>query len=124
MDHSGNVWIGTSQDGVCKFDGENWTTYDTSNSGLADDSINAITIDHSGNVWIGTSIDGVSKFDGATWTTYDTSNSGLVSNHVRSIAIDSADVKWFGGCLGGEWSPGVFIWVQLLLSPEGSQVSP
>ena len=108
MDHSGNVWIGTFWHGISKFDGVNWTIYDTSNSGLAGDSINAITVGHAGRVWIGTSTAGVSKFDGANWTTYDTSNSGLVSNHVRSIAIDDADVKWFGGCLGGEWSPGVF----------------
>ena len=54
-----------------------WTTYNTSNSELVSDHINAIAVDEEGNKWFGTN-KGVSKFDGTTsWETYDTSD-GLV----------------------------------------------
>ncbi len=80
---------------MSKFDGTNWTTYNTKNSGLAENGINAIAIDSSGNKWFGT-WNGVSKFDGTNWTTYNTSNSGLAYNYVHAIAIDASGNKWFG----------------------------
>lgn len=39
-----------------------WTTYNTSNSGLAHNDVLAITIDASGNKWFGSYGGGVSKF--------------------------------------------------------------
>jgi ligand-binding sensor domain-containing protein len=47
--------------GLSKFDNTNWTTYDTSNSGLVDNHVNAIAIDASRNKWFGT-WGGVSRF--------------------------------------------------------------
>ncbi len=40
--------------GLAKFDGVNWTVYNTSNSGLPDNWVYAIAIDGQGNKWIGT----------------------------------------------------------------------
>ena len=40
--------------GLAKFDGTNWTVYNTSNSGLPDNGVYSIAIDGSGNKWIGT----------------------------------------------------------------------
>jgi ligand-binding sensor domain-containing protein len=34
IDGQGNKWIGTRGGGLAKFDGVNWTVYNTSNSGL------------------------------------------------------------------------------------------
>ncbi len=34
-DVSGNIWIGTSAGGLAKFDGTNWTVYNSSNSDCA-----------------------------------------------------------------------------------------
>ena len=76
-----------------------WTTYNTSNSGLASDYVLSIAIDAEGNKWFGTN-NGVSKFDGENWTTYNTSNSGLASNLVNAIAIDAEGNKWFGTANG------------------------
>ena len=39
---------------MAKFDGTNWTVYNTSNSGLPDNDVVSIAIDGSGNKWIGT----------------------------------------------------------------------
>jgi ligand-binding sensor domain-containing protein len=60
----GNKWIGTDGGGLAKFDGVNWTVYNTSNSGLPGNSVNAIAIDGQGNKWIGTYGGGLAKFDG------------------------------------------------------------
>ena len=40
--------------GLAKFDGTNWTVFNTSNSGLPDNYVSSIAIDGSGNKWIGT----------------------------------------------------------------------
>jgi len=77
-----------------------WVTYDTSNSGLAHNSVLAIAIDASGNKWFGTA-GGVSKFDNTNWTTYNTSNSGLAYDLVWTIALDASGNKWFGTIGGG-----------------------
>ena len=54
IDGSGNKWIGTDGGGLAKYDGTNWTVYNTSNSGLPDNRVHSIAIDGSGNKWIGT----------------------------------------------------------------------
>ncbi|MCK4645895.1 MAG: peptidoglycan DD-metalloendopeptidase family protein [Candidatus Aminicenantes bacterium] len=101
IDKENNMWFGTYGGGVSIFEGTNWTTYNTSNSGLAGDSVQAIAEDSGGNLWFGTWDGGVSRFDGTNWTTYDTSNSGLAYDRVRSVAIDSAGNLWFGTYGGG-----------------------
>ncbi|MDD5528643.1 MAG: T9SS type A sorting domain-containing protein [bacterium] len=103
-----NVWVGTLGDvyagghpggGLAKFDGTNWTLYDTLNSGLPDNWITAIAIEGN-NKWIGDYDDGLVKFDGTNWTVYDTLNSGLPDNDVRVITIDGNN-KWIGTWGGG-----------------------
>ena len=39
--------------GLAKFDGTNWTVYDTTNSGLPDNAVVSLAIDGS-DIWIGT----------------------------------------------------------------------
>jgi sugar lactone lactonase YvrE len=95
IDGQGNKWIGTWDGGLAKFDGVNWTVYNTSNSGLPDNYVFAIAIDGQGNKWIGTN-SGLVKFDGVNWSLYNTSNSKLPSNFVYAIAIDEQGNKWIG----------------------------
>ena len=52
-------------------------SYNTSNSGLPNNSICSISIDSVGNKWIGTFGGGLIKFDNTIWTVYNTSNAGL-----------------------------------------------
>ncbi len=87
--------------GLAKFDGVNWTVYNTSNSGLPDNGVRAIAIDGQGNKWIGTYGGGLAKFDGVNWTVYKTSNSGLPNNDVWAITIDGQGNKWIGTGGGG-----------------------
>lgn len=43
VDNSNNIWIGSIA-GLAKFDGVNWTIFDTSNSALPSNIVNAINI--------------------------------------------------------------------------------
>jgi hypothetical protein len=83
-----------------------WTNYDTANSGLADNVINAIAVDQDGVAWIATD-NGVSRFDGVEWTTYNRLNSGLADNVVRAVAADSGGSVWFATYKGASRFDGV-----------------
>ena len=61
IDAEGNKWFGTSSywdgekrigGGISKFNGTNWTTYDTLD-GLASNDVRSIAIDAEGNKWFG-----------------------------------------------------------------------
>ncbi|MFZ1289659.1 MAG: two-component regulator propeller domain-containing protein [Melioribacteraceae bacterium] len=94
IDNDGNKWIGTSN-GLAKFDDQNWTIYNTSNSGLPDNWIKSLLIDNDLNLWIGTN-NGLAKFDGTDWTVYNTSNSGLPNNSINTLFIDNNSDFWIG----------------------------
>ena len=85
----GEIWIGTWNCGLAKYDGTNWTRYTTLDSDLPSNDVNAIAIDDSGNVWIGT-MRGLAKFNGKDWTIYNASNSPLTSSNIQCIAIDKS----------------------------------
>jgi len=50
-DSKGNIWVGTNDIGVFKFDRTEWTHYNES-SGLIDDKVKFLFEDKEGNVWI------------------------------------------------------------------------
>ena len=63
IDWGGNKWFGTKWYGINRFDGVNWTLYNSSNvPELASDYITSITVDNEGNIWFGTYGGGVSKY--------------------------------------------------------------
>ncbi len=63
VDFQGNVWIGTREAGVAKFDGRSWQVHDTDNSALPSNGVQSLAVDFQENVWIGNDA-GVAKFDG------------------------------------------------------------
>ncbi len=66
-----------------------WTTFNTSNSGLASNSVRTIVIDANGNKWFGTD-KGLSAFDGTTWVTYEKQDTKqtLADNKINDIAFE------------------------------------
>jgi hypothetical protein len=97
-DASGNKWMGTtgsatSSKGAYKFDGTNWSVYNTSTSGIASNIVNDIAFD-AVNTWFATRA-GVSKYDGSTWTTFNVSNSGLPHDTVQCLFAEGATM-WMG----------------------------
>ncbi len=68
-DNSGNIWVGTVDAGVWKFDGNNLTNYSTKN-GLTSNAVNTIYKDKNGELWFGTDDNGICKFNGTTFTEF------------------------------------------------------
>jgi len=63
IDWWGNKWFGTFESGINKFDGANWTLYNSSNvSELKSDIILSIAVDNEGSIWFSTYGSGVSKY--------------------------------------------------------------
>jgi len=107
FDTPGNLWIGTRDGGLVKFDGTSWTVYNTDNSGLLDNQVVALADDGQGNMWIGTE-GGLAKFDGENWTVYTTDNSELPYNAVHELAFDPQGTLWIGiGTFQGSGSGGL-----------------
>lgn len=68
-DNNGNIWIGTVDAGVWKYDGTNLTNYTTKN-GLTSNAVNTIYKDKNGTLWFGTDSNGICKFNGTTFTEF------------------------------------------------------
>lgn len=93
-DNSGNIWIGTNDVGLVKFDGVNFTTYNTTN-GLPSNTITCVeTIGN--QIYIGTK-SGLSRFDGSAFTNYNVANGLLPSDTVTCIKAETPGLIWLGG---------------------------
>jgi ligand-binding sensor domain-containing protein len=68
-DRQGNIWIGTCDSGVWRFDGHSFVNYTTSD-GLSGNAINTIYKDHNGDLWFGTDGDGVCTFNGVSFSRF------------------------------------------------------
>jgi RHS repeat-associated protein len=98
----GVIWFGTDSGLNRLATGDNWTTFDTNNSGLLGNIIQDIAIDGENNIWLASLVStssggGVSVLlAGGGWHTYTPDNSGLANAFVRSIAVDRSGRKWIG----------------------------
>lgn len=93
-----HLWVATA-DGLSKYNGINWITYNTSNTSLPSDNIRSVTFDNQNNVWVtfqevNFAIGGIAKFDGTNWTIYTPGNSNLPNHECFDILIDSQNNKW------------------------------
>ena len=93
QDSKGNLWFGTLEKGVAKYNGKK-LTYLTTKDGLPSNRIVNIIEDKSGNLWFGTGT-GLSKFDGQTFTNFSEKD-GLRNNMISNLFIDSKGVFWIG----------------------------
>lgn len=93
QDSQGNLWFGTLEKGVAKYDG-NKLTYLTTKDGLPSNRIVNIIEDNLGNLWFGTGA-GLSKFDGKTFANYSEKD-GLCSDMISNLFIDSKGDFWIG----------------------------
>ena len=97
--NSGDIWIGTSNGGVAKFDGTSWINFNSLNSGLPSNTIYSLCEDRAGAMWFGTT-NGLVKYDGINWRIFNNSNSKLPGNVIYSLTIDKNNCKWIGTDLG------------------------
>lgn len=108
QDKAGNLWFGTTGDGVYRFDGKLFTNF-TMKDGLDTNQIQCILEDKMGNIWFG-SRSGICRFDGKTITKIpiiETNNNSFAQpfslnqnpnakNGVWSIIQDKKGTIWFG----------------------------
>ncbi|MFH1050509.1 MAG: two-component regulator propeller domain-containing protein [bacterium] len=80
IDSTDNIWFNSSKyysggSGVIKYDGSNFTTYDTTNSDLQNNYVNTLCVDKENNLWAGhdnfkphpDDIGGISKYENNKW---------------------------------------------------------
>ena len=97
-DWQGDIWISFAArefdtmdlGGVNRFDGQNWTFFESSNSGLWSNRISVIASDRGDTTWF-VSENKVGKFYGTTWENYGE------MGYVYDIAVDKKGVVWFSG---------------------------
>ncbi len=92
FDLKNRLWI-VMYKGLYMREGEAWTTYNESNSGLTE-AVQCLVFDSSNRLWCGTFGSGLFCFDGTRWSNYTTSNSPLPSNYVGTVTVDNNNVLW------------------------------
>jgi ligand-binding sensor domain-containing protein len=108
QDRAGNIWFGTTGEGVYRYDGKTFTQF-TVRDGLNSNRVWSLLEDRAGNIWIGTNA-GVSRFDGKHFksipvdTTYGNdlyptvslNHNPQVGNEVFSMMQDKHGTIWLG----------------------------
>jgi len=93
-DHAGNLWVGTSEDGLFRLkDGE--FTHFSRNDGLGSDTIWCLHVDAQGVLWVGTCRGGLSRWHDGRFVTWTTKN-GLINNVICQIQEDDRGDLWLG----------------------------
>ena len=93
QDSEGNLWFGTLEKGVAKYDG-NELVYLTTEDGLPSNRVGIVLEDERGDFWFGTDA-GLAKFDGQVFTHYSEAD-GLCSDMVSCLLIDRQGILWIG----------------------------
>lgn len=95
VDKNNNKWIGSIENGLMKFDGKKWTSYE--NAGVIKGNVvQDLLIDKKGRLWVGTTRS-LTVFDGISWQSY---TDKLPSEVVTALDEDADGNIWiatFGG---------------------------
>lgn len=86
IDAGGQVWIASLSNGVSRYDGNAWGTYNVSSGNLSSNQANAIAADTLGRVWAGTTY-GLTVFDGSNWQTLRMDNSDIGDNYAEFVVV-------------------------------------
>ncbi len=97
QDRYGNIWSGTNNGGVSKYDGNKFTNY-TENDSLINNVVFSISELKNGNLLFGTN-GGLSILNGKKFTNISEKN-GLISNHVYKVMEDNSGTVWIGTAKG------------------------
>lgn len=99
VDENEHLWIKSGVRQLLKFDGVEWTVFDTTNSPFNENvSLENISVGNGSDICVATS-KGLFIFDGNSWIVYNTSNSGLPQNYLHSVFADG-DTIWISSNSG------------------------
>ncbi len=90
------IWLCCS-DGLVKYDGSQWTTYNSGNSSMPDDGVWQFDFDSKGNIWFMCGLNNLVKFDGVDFETISYYESGMSWGQNSRLRIDHLDNIWIGG---------------------------
>lgn len=101
-DKAGNLWFGTTGDGVYKYDGKQFVNY-TTKQGLKRNAIWSLLEDQKGNILIGTDA-GLCMYNGKAISSiqieaslgFTTNDFGSSKNAIWSMLLDSKGKIWLG----------------------------
>jgi ligand-binding sensor domain-containing protein len=108
QDKAGNLWFGTTGEGVYRYDGKLFTQF-TKKDGLNSNCLYSILEDKEGNIWFGTE-NGVCLYNGQTITNMpftminsynfylnnSSNNNASIKNEVWGMLQDKSGKIWFG----------------------------
>ncbi len=93
-DHWGNVWLGTSGSGACKYGGQEFE-HITRREGLESDFVYSLSNDTSGGLWLSAGDKGISFFHENGFTHFGR-DSGFMNVKCRTIHQDLNGQVWIG----------------------------
>jgi ligand-binding sensor domain-containing protein len=107
QDKAGNLWFGTTGEGVYRFNGKTFVQF-TKKDGLNSNTVWSMLEDKTGNIWFGTS-EGLCRYDGQKISavqlpivifnylqTNASNNHSSIKNEVWSMMQDKRGQIWFG----------------------------
>jgi len=98
-DSKGNLWFGSEDGGIGKYDGTS-ITYISPENGLPNNTSYAMMEDSKGNIWLGTWGGGLCKYDGRTFSIIS-EETGLSHNHITALLEDTEGNIWIGTVVSG-----------------------
>ena len=106
VDHQGYVWIGTNNNGICKFDPLTgrfeYFIYDPAEaSSPSEIHVRSIAVDSQGIVWAGTLGDGLYRIVSSSgevrhFTHNPDDHKSIPSNKIETLYLDSENILWIG----------------------------
>lgn len=94
QDWKGQLWLANYGEGVVKFDGNDFNTYDIS-SGLSSLKTRCLTFDENGNLWVGSVGGGISIQQGDHFVDFNDSIA-IIGENVYSLFLDKQENVWIG----------------------------
>lgn len=96
ISENNNIYFATLDNGLVRYDGEKWISYNTDNSPLNVNMVVQIAFDNNNNLWVITNDYDINIFDGDTWYNFYETYSDVPNMDPINVHHDYNDNIWFG----------------------------